>query len=186
MRKRPWIAFFSQTGTELDLLATKGLIPDLIVTNRPLEEMNEDNTSEFVLSFPVKKVRQLSKKPTLTEYTDILNQYDNPIITLHGYLRILPAEVCEKWEIINSHPGDIRPESHGDLLKGKDPQKKAYDLKLETTGSVLHEVTKEVDNGRILKFLPLDIKNLEYLEIYTKLRYLSVDLWYQFLKPLLS
>ena len=113
MVQRPWIAFFSQTGSEI-VNISKALErePDLIVTNeRPdhLRKINEGIELCYVLP----------NKPTLADYEGVLSAYENPLITLHGWLRIVPEEIASEYEIYNGHPGLITlyPE-----LKGKDPQ----------------------------------------------------------------
>jgi folate-dependent phosphoribosylglycinamide formyltransferase PurN len=53
----------------------------------------------------------------------LLEQFPDAIVTLHGWLRVIPAYVCERSRIYNGHPGLITkyPE-----LKGKDPQVRAF------------------------------------------------------------
>jgi folate-dependent phosphoribosylglycinamide formyltransferase PurN len=79
----------------------------------------------------------------------------------------------------NGHPGlNTRyPE-----LKGKDPQKKAWDLNLDTSGCVIHQVTAGVDEGPIARVKEIPIRNLSLEELYTDLHELSVDLWCKFLR----
>jgi len=89
-----WIAFFSQTGGEIQALSEMlGRYPDLIVTNR------NDLTNVKVKH---RTMLKLPNKPSVQEYLDILKYYDseNTIITLHGYLRILPAQVCDNMKYI--------------------------------------------------------------------------------------
>ena len=50
----------------------------------------------------------------------LVNNLKHDLITLHGYLRIIPENICKQCKhIYNGHPGLINmyPE-----LKGKDPQ----------------------------------------------------------------
>ena len=77
----------------------------------------------------------------------LLEKWPNAIVTLHGWLRIVPPYVCERSKIYNGHPGLITkyPE-----LKGKDPQEKAFKLKHKTIGCVLHKVSAGVDEGKIV------------------------------------
>ena len=168
-----WITFFSQTGGEIQTLSKMlGRYPDLIVTNR------NDLTDVKVKH---RTMLKLPNKPSVQEYLDILKYYDseNTIITLHGYLRILPAQVCNKYEIYNLHQGLITkyPE-----LKGKDPQEKAYKLKLPTSGAVLHRVTAELDSGPIIDSFEINIQKKSVNEIYNNIYNRSADLWFTCLK----
>ena len=116
----PWIAFFSQTGGEIaDISKSLGRWPDLIITNeRPEHLRTIDERVEKQGYFT------WANKPTEEDYIATLEKYPNAIVTLHGWLRIVPPYVCERSNIYNGHPGLITkfPE-----LKGKDPQVRAYE-----------------------------------------------------------
>ena len=174
MAQRPWIALFSQTGSEIvNLQQALGRTPDLIVTNHRPDHLRAINEG-------IEICYEMSNKPTLEEYEEVLTQYDNPLITLHGWLRVLPEEITNKYEIYNGHPGliTIYPD-----LKGKDPQMKAFEANYKTIGSVIHRVTAGVDEGPIVaeraynsdKLLPLG-------DIFRILHNISTDLWIKFLK----
>jgi len=177
--KRPWIAFFSQTGSDLATVSTFfKTLPDVIVTNRTTE-------TGFTPWLIVQKnknpnlLQKIPNKPTVEDYEKILSKYEDPLITLHGYLRILPADICSKYEIFNLHPGLITkyPE-----LKGKDPQYRAIEGKYKTGGCVIHKVIPEVDEGEILAWDEIDIENEIPDRVYTKLHSLGSVLWCNFLK----
>jgi len=177
--KRPWIAFFSQTGTEIvDLAKSLNYWPDLIVTNqRPAglrtinPELKESDTLVTV-----------SNKPNVTELEEILGYYKNPIVTLHGWLRIMPASICEKYSIFNGHPGLITeyPE-----LKGKDPQIRAFEGRYPIMGCVLHKVSAGVDEGRVIAEERFNAFEITEEEMWKVTRDRSLYLWTQFLKTVL-
>jgi len=99
------------------------------------------------------------------------------VVTLNGFLRIMPMLSVEMY---NGHPGDIvlYPE-----LKGKDPQKKALDLKLPSTGCVIHKVTEVVDSGEVLSYNTYYMQGDETVDILVdRLRDISVNMWTEFLK----
>ena len=54
----------------------------------------------------------------------MVKDVDNTLITLNGWLRIVPPDKCAKYNIYNGHPGLITkyPE-----LKGKDPQQRMWE-----------------------------------------------------------
>ena len=171
--KRPWITFFSQTGSEIvHVSKLLGRWPDLIVTNSRPDHLR-------TITPELKgKVLFVENKPTERDLAEILSQYDNPLVTLHGWLRIMPPSLCNKYEIYNGHPGLITeyPE-----LKGKDPQQKAYDLGLKSSGSVIHRVTEGVDEGEVLLERKVSLKGLELDKIFRILHRISVSLWAEFL-----
>jgi len=175
MKIRPWIAFFSQTGSEIvEISKLLGRWPDIIVTNERPEHLRKIHPA-----LESKHLIFVDNKPSAEELFPLLAQYDNALVTLHGWLRIMPADICNRFEIYNGHPGLITefPE-----LKGKDPQQKAFDLGLEYSGCVIHKVTEGVDEGEILRSRKVYIKSLEISELFHILHQISIDLWVEFLK----
>ena len=174
MKNRPWICFFSQTGSEIvNISQALGREPDLIVTNdRPdhLRKINEGIELCYVMP----------NKPTLEDYQEVLSAYDNPLVTLHGWLRIVPEEIANEYEIYNGHPGLITlyPD-----LKGKDPQMKAFEANYKTVGSVIHRVTAGVDEGPVIMERAFTFERLPMLStIYEVLHNISTELWLKFFR----
>lgn len=182
---RCWIAFFSQTGSEIvEVSKLLGRWPDMIVTNERPEHLRKIH--------PALESRHLvfvENKPTDEELSMILSQYGNPLVTLHGWLRIMPPYICNRFEIYNGHPGLITEKiqgGYGDLLVGKDPQEKAYKLNLPYSGCVIHKVVEGVDEGEILSYRKVSIENLELTQVFQILHSISVSLWVEFLKTKIS
>jgi len=181
--KRPWIAFFSQTGSEIvDISKSLKRWPDVIVTNeRPtrLRTINSEILEQDLLV-------TTPNKPTEKELLEIIQYYDNPIITLHGWLRIMPPNICNEYKIYNGHPGLITdfPE-----LKGKDPQVRAFEGikqgKYNYAGAVLHKVVAGVDEGKVLMQERFNTFGVELDELFRILRDRSLYMWCKFLKEVL-
>jgi folate-dependent phosphoribosylglycinamide formyltransferase PurN len=176
--KRDWVAFFSQTGTEIaNISVFHKSVPTCIVHNK----RNLDKVNSWVLQ-QVKKqstsIIQLPAKPTVDDYFSVLEKYKNPIITLHGYLRIIPKEICEKYEMYNLHPGLIT--KYPDL-KGKDPQDRAFHKKYPTIGCVIHRVTPEVDSGEIMLEHEINSQHADLDRLYVDLHALASVMWCHFL-----
>lgn len=176
---RPWIAFFSQTGTEIhNLCSALGIYPDAIVTNKTTTEgVNQDLLT--TTTFRTQKLNRtiwhvLPSKPTLENYNKVLSKFNNPVITLHGYLRIIPKEICDKYQIYNLHPGLI---DQFPSLKGFNPQERAFKEGYNVAGCVIHKVTSEVDEGEILLSQGVSIKGLTLPQVYSVLHEVAFDLW---------
>lgn len=171
-----WVTFFSQSGQEiLELSKRLGRFPDLILTN-------QCDPTKICDELFIRGVTYLESNQ-VEEYEKYLVEGD--LITLHGFLRIVPAEVCERYRTIyNGHPGLITAYSN---LKGKDPQLKAYQLKLTRIGSVVHLCTPELDSGCILSLrsttIPLDSSLDTY---YNSLRATSLDAWLAFFDSIIN
>jgi len=177
--KRNWIAFFSQTGTEIaNISAFFKTVPKCIITNRKTLDTVNPWIKQKISNTEVNFIH-LPAKPTVEEYLNCLKEYETPLITLHGFLRILPKEVCEKYEIYNLHPGLIT--KYPDL-KGKDPQDKAFNKNYPTAGCVIHRVIPEVDSGEIMMEHEINIQYKDLDRLYTDLHSLGSALWCKFLK----
>jgi formyltetrahydrofolate hydrolase len=174
-----WITFFSQTGSEIvELSKLLGRKPDLIVTNN-FEEKIKFHPGIRELGVTI----QSAKHDMLMNYfrNQLIMKPEEMLITLHGYLRILPADICEKYEIYNGHPGaiDLYPE-----LKGKDPQEKVWNDndKYTIIGSVVHRCTAELDAGELMKAVHFRNRCYSKEEVYSTLKMASLSAWNFFLK----
>jgi folate-dependent phosphoribosylglycinamide formyltransferase PurN len=183
-----WVAFFSQTGSEIvNISRAIDRWPDLVVTNK-----QDEKTTHVEL---VKRVRLENTKlitlpewPKEIDYTraadtlnySILNEHwrKDVFVTLHGYLRILPAGFTRSSNIFNGHPGaiHIHPE-----LKGFNPQKKAWEANHIRVGCVIHKVTPELDDGPIVEKCLINNNFDSYKELEKALHVESTKLWINFL-----
>jgi len=173
-----WIAFFSQSGTELtNIIHHTKKIPAAIITNRQndegvnvvLKQMKDNNLLNWIT---------LPKNPISKDYKKALKPFKSPLITLHGYLRVIPKDICKKYKnIYNLHPGLIT--EYPDL-KGKDPQIRAIRAGYKTAGAVIHKVIPAVDEGEIIDSYPINIAGLEEDEILNRLHSLGSIMWYKF------
>jgi folate-dependent phosphoribosylglycinamide formyltransferase PurN len=176
-----WVAFYSQTGSEICDISDKiGRYPDIVVTDNVYGKPKTDNRIMNAKSLFSRQYRSLSPQEKEDYYScyDSVNEGD--LITLHGWLNIVPESVCNKYEIYNGHPGLINyyPE-----LKGKDPVDKVWARISDYlyVGSVIHKVTPEVDGGEILyheKKLSTCCTSLD--ETYSNLKETSLRTWVDF------
>jgi len=177
--KRQWVAYFSQTGAEIaDVCEAIGRWPTRIITNKRPSHLRTIDPRIVEHGY-----LEISNKPTYDEYHDILQYLKDPIVTLHGWLRIMPPGVCDAFEIYNGHPGLITkyPE-----LKGKDPQVKAFSAQYDEIGSVIHKVVAEVDEGPVLAESSIYIGGFSLEDYYKELKILSLELWEDFLRKRLN
>ena len=179
---RSWVTFFSQTGTEIhDLSRALGIYPDCIVTNKQNHKTTNIGLFETT-KFRSQKLNeniwiQLPQKPTVEDYKKALNGFNNPVITLHGYLRIIPKEICENYEMYNLHPGLI---DKFPALKGFNPQERAFTEGYKLAGCVIHKVIPGVDEGEILMSQGVSIEGMNLDGVYGALRDTALDLWRSF------
>jgi len=163
-----WVALFSQTGSEIrDLSKKLGRSPDLIMTNNRANDIWTD------------VLKDIDSQVLVFNHVDIMNRLKNyqysSLVTLHGYLRIIPEDVCHACHIVNGHPGLI---SEYPWLKGKDPQERIEDW-MTWIGSVCHRVVPEVDAGEILTEdrVAMKVKETFKGNYYNILRHTSLRAW---------
>lgn len=182
-RERKWIAFFSQTGSEISTIIKKtGKHPFAVITTNkdfipsPANEKNIREKFEFENIFIIDRNIEEIKYESLLKN---LNVSREDLITLHGYLRIIPASICNYYSIYNLHPGLI---TKYPILKGKDPQQKAFNLGLKESGVIIHKVIPEVDSGPVVIEERISIEDLTLEEVYEQLHLLATNAWLDFFK----
>lgn len=172
-----WIAFFSQTGSEIvELAKSLDRKPTLLVTN---------NFEEKIKYHP--DIRNLNISIMYAKHDMIMNYFRNQkiynisdtFITLHGYLRVLPSDICGMYKIFNGHPAPVHlyPE-----LKGKDKQEDLYKYKekYDKIGCVVHRVTENLDEGNIIVSVDEPNTLLSVEDSYIKAKPLSLKSWEMF------
>ena len=183
-----WVAFFSQTGSEIvNISKTIGQWPDVIVTNKQSRfGINDELLS--VVEATINRYVTLPEFPKEIDYlkvADILGYsildekwQDEVLITLHGYLRILPPDFTKSSNIFNGHPGaiHIHPE-----LKGLNPQKKAWKENHIRVGCVIHKVIPELDDGPIVEKCLINNNFETFIDFVDALHVASSELWINFL-----
>ena len=180
-----WKTLFSQSGTEIyEISKQLGRFPDAIITNKSLENLEKINYK--LLEEAYSKFVFIPRIATPEEYKTAIGNAN--LVTLHGFLRILPPEVCYRYTIFNGHPGLITryPE-----LKGKDPQARAWTEYKENPrpfhGHVIHRVVSAVDEGAVevtAYFKTNDLYgDFNTLDSYiTELHRTAIHNWVAFLK----
>ena len=179
-RVREWYAFFSQTGNELaKIIQLTGKEPTKIVTNLSVEQVKE-KVNPWLYENYKHKLMYLPNRPTVHDYINAIGYHpEDKLLTMHGWLRILPPTICFKYKAFNGHPGLITkyPE-----LRGKDPQIKAYMGNYISGGCVIHEITPELDEGPICLSEEVLLDDLSLDETFLILYQTSLNLWIEFFK----
>ncbi len=171
IKGKPWFAFFSHTGSEIyNLYKRTGIKPDKVITNIPpgdkrINKKLSNINTEFVF---------IPNKPSIRDYSRILNRCKDCICTLHGWMRIVPEVICEEYDFYNLHPGLITkyPE-----LKGKDPQSRVDSEIHSRIGLVIHKVTAGVDEGPIIAESSCDNTFNGESQVTDRLKDMAVDTW---------
>lgn len=181
-----WYGLFSHTGKELEKLVSMDhgfdLRLDTMITNNMDYSgcLGTRGIRLFKLA-STKDVNWLLKQSQIVE--------DNSIITLNGYMGILPADVLHNLKtrdckVYNIHPAPIQfyPD-----LRGKDPQERLYEgiqkREYSYIGVVIHEVDEGVDTGKIVHWiLELADHGMTKEELYVRLHELGTKAWESFFR----
>lgn len=175
---KKWVTFFSMTGSEIYNISKKlNRVPDIIITNKSKDKILEINPNLFDEYFD--RFVWLPKKPTVEEYKQIIPK--DAIVTLHGWLRIIPPEICDMYEIYNLHPAPIHLEGF-EKYKGKDPQVRIFEDKAKYSGNVIHKCIAELDAGEILAKNEFDITGFDLDMVFKLTHSKATELWCSFLE----
>ena len=188
-----WVAFFSQTGSEIvNISKAINRWPDLVVTNKQddktthvelVQHIRQKDTELLTLPSWPKEIDYLKAADKLG-FSILREQWMNEVlITLHGYLRILPPDFTKSSTIYNGHPGaiHIHPE-----LKGLNPQKKAWKENHIRVGCVIHKVIPELDDGPIVEKCLINNNFETFIDFLDGLHVASSRLWINFLNDRLQ
>ena len=173
-----WVTFFSQSGKEImDLSEMIRRIPDRIITNKRPEHLRKIDER-----IPRDRLFYTANKPALEEYYRLIFDYSNPLVTLHGWLRIIPEEISSVYRVYNGHPGLV--DLYGEKLKGFNAQERVVGKKEEypLIGSIIHRVTPELDSGEILESVRVENTTETIDQAYEILRKTSLRSWFNFMK----
>lgn len=174
-KKNYWTAMFSRTGYELfEVINRLEVLPNKIICNKEVLTSNTCNgLLQLIEQNNISFVRT-QKVPEVHIYDDFFQNKADQVITLHGWMRIIPPEICNKYEIYNGHPGLINKHPE---LKGKDPQLRAFNGGYFEIGTVIHRVVSEVDAGEILASTSIT-NTYDSVDVMSDvLREMSIALW---------
>ena len=137
--------FASGTGTTLQALidnqAEYGYCVALTVANRSCMAL-ERAATHHIPTLQTKDWESIDKA---------LTDHHIQLIVLAGFLAIIPAWICQKWErhIINIHPS-LLPKFGGKGMYGIHVQEAVLAAGEKQAGCTVHYVSAEVDGGSII------------------------------------
>lgn len=155
----------------------------LVISNKKeayiLERAKSNNIENIFIS---------AKNKTREEYdkivADEINKYKPDLILLIGYMRILSKGFVNSFKnkILNIHPS-LLPKHPG--LMDLAVHQAVIDARDEETGCTIHEVTEEVDNGKIILQLKCKVDKTDSAEeLKEKVQELEKKAWIQVIKKL--
>ena len=173
-----WYSLFSHTGRETENIknACEGVVY--------LDTAITDNAG---YSGDLPYIKLIDHKCINEWLVEPGNVEPGSIVTLNGYMGILPAEVLEYLRSIdvgvyNIHPAPIQlyPD-----LRGKDPQIRMYEGlksgKYVYAGVVIHKVDEGVDTGEIVHWsYRIGDPSMTFEDFLEQMHELGLQLWVEF------
>ena len=94
--------------------------------------------------------------------SEIISQLKIDLIVLAGYLKLIPADLIDKFEnkIINIHPA-LLPSFGGKGMYGINVHCAVFDSSAKVSGATVHMVDKTYDTGRIIAQRCVDISDVK-------------------------
>lgn len=126
-----------------------------VLSNRksaPILEKGKSMGEKVVTTKYVTPSKTLSRREYDAECTSVLIESGVELVLLIGYMRILSPEFCQFWQknirkCYNVHPS-LLPKFAGAM--DLDVHQQVLDAKETESGCSIHEVTEEVDGGRVV------------------------------------
>lgn len=175
-----WYSLFSHTGSETAALQE-------LLEGEVKLEVAITNNSKY--EGPLPCIKLILAKEINEWLMAPGNVEPGSIITLNGYMRIIPEEVINYLHsigcnLLNIHPAPIQlyPD-----LRGMDPQERLYEGiqsgKYQYIGVVIHNVDAGVDTGSIVNWsTELADPNMTKAELYQHLHDIGTKLWLEVFK----
>lgn len=170
-----WYSLFSHTGSETAVLQ-KLLYPDVELVAAITNNCKYEGSLPYIKLISAKYINEWLIEPGNVE--------PGSIVTLNGYMRIIPEEVISylhsiNCRLLNIHPAPVQ--MYPDL-RGMDPQERLYEGiqsgKYQYIGAVIHVVDAGVDTGALVNWsLELADPNMTKNELYQHLHDIGTKLW---------
>lgn len=109
------------------------------------------------------------------EMLSVLQKYNAEAIVLAGYLKLIGAEIVNKYrnKIVNIHPA-LLPAFGGKGMYGQNVHRAVFESGVKLSGATVHLVNEEYDRGPIIIQRSVDISDLNSPDEIAK-RVLSIE-----------
>jgi phosphoribosylglycinamide formyltransferase-1 len=122
---------------------------------KAFEIANEHSIKTFSIGEAEEQIRN-------SQIVDLVSKLNINLIVLAGYLKLIPADLIDKFEnrIINIHPA-LLPSFGGKGMYGINVHRAVYNSSAKVSGATVHMVDKTYDTGRIIAQRCVDISDVK-------------------------
>ena len=130
-------------------------IPLVCLSHKEFKTAKEEEDLSIKKEWRIRYDREVDKK---------IESFAPDLCVLAGYMLIVSAELCQKYDMINLHPAPPGgptgswPEVIWTLIQNK----------AETAGAMMHLVTPELDRGPVVSYCLFSIKDEPFAEYWRK------------------
>jgi phosphoribosylglycinamide formyltransferase-1 len=156
--------FVSGRGSNLKAILDYPDLKNIVEVGAVFSDKNDCKAFEFANEYGIKTftVGEGEGKINTAIISEIISQLKIDLIVLAGYLKLIPADLIDKFEnkIINIHPA-LLPSYGGKGMYGINVHRAVFDSSAKVSGATVHMVDKTYDTGRIIAQRCVDISDVK-------------------------
>ena len=130
-------------------------IPLVCLSHKKFETAKEEEDLDIKKEWRIKYDREVNKR---------IEPFAPDLCVLAGYMLIVSAELCQKYDMINLHPAP----PGGPTGSWQEVIWALIQNKAETAGAMMHLVTPELDRGPVISYCLFSIKGEPFAEYWRK------------------
>jgi folate-dependent phosphoribosylglycinamide formyltransferase PurN len=130
-------------------------IPLVCLSHKKFETAKEEEDLDIKKEWRIKYDREVNKR---------IEPFAPDLCVLAGYMLIVSAELCQKYDMINLHPAP----PGGPTGSWQEVIWALIQNKAETAGAMMHLVTPELDRGPVVSYCLFSIKGEPFAEYWQK------------------
>jgi folate-dependent phosphoribosylglycinamide formyltransferase PurN len=130
-------------------------IPLVCLSHKKFKTTKEEEDLDIKREWRIKYDREVNKK---------IEPFAPDLCVLAGYMLIVSAELCQKYDMINLHPAP----PGGPTGSWQEVIWALIQNKAETAGAMMHLVTPELDRGPVISYCLFSIKGEPFAEYWRK------------------
>jgi len=130
-------------------------IPLVCLSHKKFETAKEEEDLDIKKEWRIKYDREVNKR---------IEPFAPDLCVLAGYMLIVSAELCQKYDMINLHPAP----PGGPTGSWQEVIWALIQNKAETAGAMMHLVTPELDRGPVVSYCLFSIKGEPFAEYWRK------------------
>jgi len=160
----------SSAGTSLEKLIDENMI-ELVITNK--DKINKCKKNNFSLLY--------IPNINYDKLINIIDSFEIDIIFAVGFINIIPKNFCDyyKGKLFNIHPSLLPSYSN---MYSSNIHKNVIQNNEKFSGCTLHEITENVDQGRIVLQKQIKIETNDFLILKSQIQELEKNILFDFLK----